>query len=354
MGYLQLILIIVVIGAAIFFARAPDRIERDAGIDPAIESSRPYAVEVMPQPQMQNFSVPIRLTGNVSFEERVEIVSEARGKIVWVSEKFRGGETIAANDVIVRIDPEGYRLRVKAAQARLRLAKAKLASIASSDQGYEQAAARADLAEAKLAMAQRRLAQTEVSLPYEFRVIRADAAVGDLAGPPEYVGRDGALLGAGYRPELLQIGAPVEPHLLDNLDPLAGRPATATIENVTYDVTLERVLPVVARESRMTRSFFKFDQSQIAGNRPLPGMFAEISFEGEEYRDAFALPLAAMQSSTMVWVVANGTVQSRYPQALALTDTAWIVKPFDVADGLVVGAHPNLYEGAPVTAAEIN
>ena len=354
-GYLQLFLIVGAIVVALIFARAPDPIERDTGVDHPVEPAPP-AVSVLAQPQTTDFTLPIQLTGNVTLEERITIGSEAQGRIAWVSKKFRAGETIAAQEVFVKIDPAEYQLRVKEAEARLRIhqLKFKSQSEATSPSDRQRHAARSELFATWLDLANLKLAQTEISLPYDFRVIRADVEVGELAGPFERVGKDASILGVGYRPEAIQASAPIEPQLLENLQPVMGRPAQIVVGSRSYEARLERVSSVVARESRLVRIFFKFAADATTDDLPLPGMFATIHLEGQTYEGAFALPHGAMQSGETAWVVDNGIVKARTPKTLGLTDEFWMVEPFDIADGIVVGDFPTLAVGAAAVANPLN
>ena len=340
-GYLQIVLVLAAILILLFLARAPAR------FDPAISDGQssatvpPPAVSVIEQPQQQDFTHPIELTGNVSLEERVAVTSEARGRIVWISENFRSGKTIPANEPIVKTDPAEYQLAVRQAEARLRN------HVAMPESSPDDAAA--EFLKAQLELAERKLAQTEISLPYDLLVIRADVEVGELTGPFEYVGADASLLGIGYRPEALQVTAPLEPHHLETLNPLPGRAATINVENKVYDANLELVVPLVSPETRMITVTFKFAEDSSAPPLPLPGMFAEITLDGPTYENALVLPIEALQRANTAWVVENGAVAVRSPNTLVLTKQYWVVEPFDVAEGLIVGAYPGLAAGTAVS-----
>ena len=63
----------------------------------------------MVRPAATSAALPVMLTGTVVAQVRVNVRAEASGRIVWVSPKFRDGGTLAADEVIVRIDPQGAR-----------------------------------------------------------------------------------------------------------------------------------------------------------------------------------------------------------------------------------------------------
>ena len=342
-----------IVVVALVLARAPAHVERDSSVNQSAAVSYIPEVSVIKGVSKESFVLPVHLTGNVTLEERVTVTSEARGKVIWVSDKFRAGETIAANEVFIRIDPTEYELRVTQVESRLKLVKLEhAAQQAQSAAAKMKRSAQTELFQTCLELAKRKLAQTEISLPYELRVIGADVEVGEVVGPHEYVGQEASVLGVGYRPEALQISAPIEPHILPNLNPLIGASATVAVGQHAYSATLERVASVVAPKSRLITIFLKFKDAAQA-QLPLPGMFAEITLQGPQFSDSFVLPLTAMQSRNTAWVVDNGTLRARVLQSLALTDSQWIVAPFDVADGLVIGSYPGFVVGTEVQSVPV-
>lgn len=64
-------------------------------------------------------------------------------------------------------------------------------------------------ARAEMKLAQLQLERTEISLPYDNRVVAMDIDVGQFVGPAELVGRASSL-GSVYRADALQVRAPIE------------------------------------------------------------------------------------------------------------------------------------------------
>ena len=354
LGFIQLFLVIGIIVVALVLARAPERFDRASFSVDRAEAVQPRTVSVMEQPQIETFTLPVNKTGNVSLDERVSVRTEAQGRIAWVSEDFHTGGTIGADEVFVKIDPTEYQLRVDEAEALLQIAKLKQESVAQDpEKDMSRINARVRLLETRLEMAQLDLKKTEISLPYEFRVIRSDIEVGELVGPHEYAGSDAAVLGTGYRVEALQVGAPIETQLLKDLDPAVGRGATITVGGETYRANIDRISPIVAADTRLIRVFLRFDESIPKEELPLPGMFAEILLDGPSYDNVYALSLEAMAPNGQVWVIQNGVVEARSPVTIAITDDNWIVESFDTAEGLVVGSYPGLSSGEAVTVNKV-
>ena len=68
LGYVQLILILVVIAVALYFARAPERVEREAASDLTAERAQPAVSVIRPVPTAQ--ALTVRLTGTVNSKRR--------------------------------------------------------------------------------------------------------------------------------------------------------------------------------------------------------------------------------------------------------------------------------------------
>ncbi len=354
LGYLQFALVIGVVAVALVLARAPAHIERDGFSVGEDKVGYSPIVSVIEQLQTEQITLQIKKTGNVTLDEYITVRTEAQGRIAWVSKNFRNGGTIAANEVFVKIDPTEYQLRVDEAEALLQIGKLREESAAQDSTGDASGiAARVRLLETRLELAKHSLAKTEISLPYEIRVIGSDIEVGELVGPHEYAGADASVLGRGYRPQALQVSAPLETQLLEDLEPVIGRAATITVGDREYRAKIERVSTVVAPETRLIKVYFEFDENTAEESLPLPGMFAEISIDGPSYRDVLVLPIGAMQPDRKAWVVNNGAIDVHSPNTVAITDENWIVEPFDVTEGLVVGSYPALSRGQSVTVNKL-
>ncbi|MYE03327.1 MAG: hypothetical protein F4Y03_19055 [Alphaproteobacteria bacterium] len=348
-GYLQLAVILGAIAVALYFARAPERVERIDRAALAGEERRPVVSVIRPEPTEQ--SLTLRLTGSVRLKERATVMSEVVGRVVWVSPKFEPGGSIDANEVFIRIDPEEYAL--KAEEARLAVEELEHALRAAEARNGEAPAAALRLERARVALrlAELQLRRTEISLPFDSRVVSSSVEVGELAGPAEKVGK-AAVLGVVYRPEAIRVTAPIEQRDLRHLSPVVGRPAVVRTRTGVYRAEVAGVSSVVAAKSRLASVFLKFSDDLPVEGRPLPRTFAEISIQGPVHRDVFVLPEAAAQANDSVWVVRDGALAAVEPRMLGRVDGGWVVEAFDAGDGVVLGTLPGAREGLAVTTAK--
>ena len=349
LGYLQLAFILGAIAVALYLARAPERVERIDRSALETQERRPVVSVVRPTPTEQ--ALTLRLTGSVVLKERATVVSEVVGRVVWVSPKFGPGGSIAANEVFVRIDPEEYELRVE--EARLEVAG--LEHDISGNQARNEDAARLALelekARVALRLAELQLRRTGISLPFDARVISSSVEVGELAGPPEKVGK-AAVLGLVYRPDAIRVAAPIEQRDLGHFAPVVGRTAEVRTRTGVFRAKVAAVSSVVEAKSRLASLFLNFPDDVPADSLPLPYSFAEIVIAGPEHSGVYVLPDAAAQASDRVWVVRDGALDSVEPRILGRIDGGWVVEAFDAGDGVVLGTLPGARKGLAVTAAK--
>ena len=372
MGYAQLVLILAAIGVALYFAQAPSRVERDPISDVALEQAKPTVKTI--KPTAGEHALTVDVTGGVTLMGKARVTSEVAGRVAWISPTFRNGGSITANEPFIRIDPTEYELEVEAAEVAVRHAEARLGAARARAEEKERAfvrdnpdaevpgrirgAHRIAKAEAALASAQAalklaalRLERTNISLPYDGRVIKTDLEIGEFVGPPDIVGPD-AGLGSVYRTDALQVRAPIQQDDLAHLAPAIGRSATVRTSSATYAATVVRTSAIIAPKTRMATLFLDFADGEARASLPLPGTFAEVSIAGPVHDNAFVLPEAAVRDRGGVWIVDGGALKAVQPRALGYADGGLVVEAFDVGDGVVVGTLPGAREGLAVEVSD--
>ena len=370
-GYAQAAFVVGAIALALYLARAPGRIDRGAIPEQSLDSAQPTVTVVRPEPAEQ--SLRVELTGSVTLEEKASVVSEVVGRVVWVSPKFSSGGSFAADETFIRIDPSKFELQVEAAAMAVREAEARVwaqkargeedtRKFALENPGVEasewvrrlpkiaEAEAELEKSRAVLKLAELRLKDTDISLPYDGRVMTSDVEVGELVGPVDLVGR--TALGAVYRPAALQVNVPIEPRDLDYLAPVVGRSARVSGEMGSWRARVARVSSVVAPHTRLATIFLKFSANARASSLPVPGAFVEVAIEGPSYRDVYVLPESVLQERGRVWVLRGGALRSFEPETLGRTAEGWVVRAFDAGAGVVSGTVPGARDGLSVAVKD--
>ena len=353
-------------------AQAPSRVERAAISGLTADQAKPTVAVIKPVPTEQALTVDV--TGGVTLRGKARITSEVAGRVAWISPTFRNGGSVTANEPFIRIDPTEYELEVEAAEMAVREAEARVTvqmaraeervrAFVRDNPGVEVpepirrapriAKAEAALASARAALklAALRLERTNISLPYDGRVIKTDLEVGEFVGPPETVGRD-AGLGSVYRTAALQVRAPVAQDDLASLDPAIGRSATIRTASATYAATVARTSSIIAPKTRLATLFLSFSEDEAEDSLPLPGTFAEISIAGPVHDNVFVLPEAAVRDRGSVWIVDGGALKAVQPRTLGYADGGLVVEAFEAGDGVVVGTVAGAREGLAVEVSD--
>ena len=351
LGYVQLVLIVAAVAVALWFARAPERVQRGVVSDLTDEKAKPAVSVVRPAPATQ--SLTVELTGSVRMERRTRIASEVVGRVVFVSPNFANGGSIAANETFIRVDPAGFELEVAAAEQALREAEIRMemerARGEEDAKPFELAEASATKARIALEQARLQLERTSISLPYEVRVVQSDVAVGELVGPAELVGPS-SRLGVVFRSGALEVDAPIATKDLEYLAPAVGRPAEVHAGGRTWPAEIVRVSSVVSPKTRLASIFLRFGEGSPPESLPRPGTFVEVAVTGPTHDDVFVLPESAVQERGRVWVVDGGELRSFVPRAIGRAADGWVVEAFDAGEGVVVGALPGARAGLAVVA----
>ena len=369
-GYLQLVLVVAVVVAGIYFARAPERMAIDPG-DPLGRTAGPPLVTVV-EPEASAHSASVTLTGSVGPHGLVTMLpSVAGGRVIWVSPALRFGGAFSAGEVLLRIDPIDYQMAVEDGHAEVKGAEARLwkhqlegerdsARYLRQNPGATEVPpliaripqierAQALLDERRVALSGRELSlsRTEFSLPFDGRVARSQVAVGQvLAG--------GTAFGTAYARDAMEVGAGIGHEDLAYLEPAIGRTAIMVSEDQIFTGEVVRVASTIDPASRLTRLFLKFADDIPLESLPLPGSFVTVNIEGPAFEDSFLLPNAAEQPGGHIWVVRNGQLESMTPLILRqavtgwLDSPGWLVRAFDAGDGVVVGTVFGAHDGMRV------
>lgn len=347
-GYVQLAVVIVVLGVGIYFGQAPDRIVVDPATPLGMSAEPPEVTVVVPE--AGDHAASVVLTGTVGPHGIVAMMpSVDGGRVVWISPAMRIGGTFARDETLLRIEAKDYELDVAEAEADLRAAQAKVEQRRREGDSARiaRAQALADKAATVLERRQLALSRTSFSLPFDGRVGQAQVSVGQVLVA-------GLSFGNAYAKDALEVGAGIGNEDLAYLEPVTGRAATILAENGAFAGEVVRVSALVAPTSRLAQVFLKFADETPLDSLPLPGSFATVQIDGPPFENAFVLPRAAEQPGGHVWIVRDGGLESVTPELLRRSTSGmmgtpgWLVRAFDVGDGVVVGSVFGAHGGMPV------
>jgi len=323
---------------------------------------KPEANEVVPErplPQVEvvevqpeSVQLTVKSQGTVLPRTESDLSAEVSGRIVEVADNFRAGGFFRAGDVLLRIDSADYEAAVAAAAAELANAQLALAQEeaqseqASADwsalgQGeaseltlrkpqLAQAKARTESARANLKRAERDLARTELTAPFDGRVLRTQADLGQYvsAAPAAPVARI-------YATDRAEIRLPVtsrEAELLETKDRrqrfVRLRKANAPGSPV-WVARFARMEATIDPASRLLYVVAELEDPFTPNARhPEPlrrGQFVGAEIEGRSLSEAYVLPRYALRGSDTLYVVTGASTLETRQVRIVQSDAEQVV-----------------------------
>jgi RND family efflux transporter MFP subunit len=277
----------------------------------------------------------VRITGEgtVSPLREIDLVPQVGGRVVYMSSAMVDGGMFSEGEVLLRIDPEDYKLAVKAAEARVKDFESKLmlteeeAEAAREEWKLQKgdnddssppplvakepqlAAARAALAGAMadLDKAKLNLKRTEIKAPFDGRISSKSVDLGQFIGV-------GQKLGAIFSVEAAEISVPLEnvdlrwinvPGFTDEDEITSEAIVIATIagQDVQRPARLMRTEGRIDARTRMVNVIVRVDRPYDVRPPLAMGLFVRVEFAGVTLSDAIWLPRSAIHDGDTVYIV---------------------------------------------------
>jgi len=298
------------------------------------------AVPVLTAMALQkDVTLSVSAQGEVQPRQQIYIVPQVSGKITYMSPSFIEGGQIRKGDVLIRIDPAEYALRVTQAKANVAQAETVLtrekseADIALRDwrelntgqpaspltlraPQMAEAAAKLEAAKAQLGEAELLLSRTSIASPFNGRVTDRMVDAG------EYV-TTGARLGQVYASAIMDVRLP-----LTNTDlaqaglslgfiasqKTPGIPVTLTA-NVAgqYETWDGRIVRTDSGFDPKTRVLFAYVEVKNKTNDAVPlapGLFVDAEIEGQTLSGMLTIPRAGLRGNDQVYIArTDGTLK---------------------------------------------
>lgn len=360
-GVLQLLFVVGVVGTALLLSLSL-RPEKNGA--PPVRAAAGLTVSVV-VPATIAYRPELSLTGTVAARTITNIVPEVQGRIVEVSDAFRPGGYLNADQVLFRIDPADYELAVERTLAEIESARSELTLLEAEAEAEikvwngqfpdreipdliaripQIAAARARIrsGEAARRAAELDLERTVVRAPFPARVLTTELDIGQVV-----TGQ--AAVGTLFSIDSLEVEVPISSSELALLDDPVGRPAAIALpdgRSVTGVVT--RTAAALDERTRLRTLFI---EPRDAGGLTA-GEFVDVGIAARSAGDALGVPTTALTSRDRLWVVEAGRLAGRQVTVLGGDRESTFVLPFDFADGVVAVPPANGRAGMPVAPAE--
>jgi membrane fusion protein (multidrug efflux system) len=304
------------------FALAGCHQPASAEVDVGKSGPAPISVTVAAAHQ-QSLDRTAEVQGALFPREHAVISSEVEGAVAQVDADF--GDKVTAGQVMLKISPREYQLRVESANAALDQERAKLANSTArynraqalkregtiSAEQFDQMAAqlevdRADTesAEKSLAMARKKLADTEIKAPFTASVQRRMVSLGEYVSPGkqiyELIATDPIKLRCRMPERFVPLGK-------------VGMPVKLTIDaqpGASYTGTITRIAPALDESSRTL-----LIEAEVANpdGALKPGFFAHVTMDLGRDRALFVPNAAVLRYAGVarVFIVDHGVVRAR-------------------------------------------
>jgi RND family efflux transporter MFP subunit len=318
------------------------------------EPRRPLVDIIVAEPS--EHSIAVRTQGTVEPVRRVVLVAQVSGKVETVNDRFLDGRFFKAGDILLELEKADYQFAIARAEAQEAAAAQRVAEERGRnlqaqrewrDLGTSEAndlflrkpqlraaeasllAAKADVAAAKLA-----LERTTVRAPFDGRLEKKSADLGQFVAP-------GTVLAHIYATDRVEIHLPISDSQLALLElPLFETASEAYPEVVLsarfggerwqWQGQIARVEASIDRDSRVTFAIAEVsDPFASSGSRrpPLtPGLFVEASISGKPIQQAVELPATALRGdNTVLWVNENSRLERLSVELLRREqDRVWV------------------------------
>ena len=333
---------------------------------PESKTEAPRATPVITaRAEVKSAILSVKSQGEVRALTETDLGARVGGQIIWVSPDFVEGGHVRKGQVLLRLDPADYALRVTQAQASVAQAQTVLtreiseSEIAKKDwedlgQGPasdltlrkpQMAEAKARIAATRAALDEARLQlkRTRITAPFTGRILQKKVALGDTLAPGQNVARLFAVdtveiklpltdsdlarlgLGVGFRSDAQHPGPKVE--------------LTAKISGRLHHWTgeLVRTASSFDPKSRLLFAYVNvrdpYGQGADQGVPLAPGLFVQASIKGQKVDNSIIIPRAGLRGKDKVYLARDDGTLSIRPVTVRATSRESVV----ISSGLTGG-----------------
>ena len=370
-GSLQVVLVLLLMAAAIYYSRAPATPTSAGGMSsPLVVDAAPLASVTVITPIAGVHQVTVTANGSVGVTTYVDLIPQVSGRIsqlapsLAVGGRFRAGETLAVveqDEFLLKLRQAAADVEVQRASLQLQQAKSDAAvqnyalinpnrnvpALVALGPQIAQAQAQLQAAKSREDIAKLELQRTRFTLPFDGMITRSSAQLGQLVS-------NGKAFGQAYATDSVELVAPIAQSDLAQLAPVENLRVQVFIAGNQFEASIDRVGAELDPRSRFAKVYIPLSQTMLkntdgADDLLKPGMFADLVIEGPAHANSLLLPEAALQGSGAIWVVRGGRLQDVQPTLLGRNADGIVVAGFDIGEGIVIGSIAGAQAGTPVS-----
>lgn len=303
----------------------------------------------------------IKSNGFISPKYRVNLTAKVGGEIIYLSEKFEKGGFFKKGEIIAKVDPSDYRLRLSSAEVAVengklnllleekngRIAKDEWSSFSKENPNLKAdkltlrepqlAVAKANLksAEAQLQLAKLNLDRTIIRAPYNCFIGKRDLSLGQFISP-------GIAIGSIYSEEL-SITTSLKKDQLKWVD----KDSSEVIISAG-DIKLNGEISSISRQietgSRMVDIVIELDDS----SNLLYNQYCDITIYSKDMEDLYAISRYLIDGNNMVKIVMDGISSSKKVDLIRSDGDLAYVRGLEDGDMVITTKMDNLFDGTKV------
>lgn len=327
-------------------------------------------------------SAEVTVYGEVRPRVQIDVISEVAGRIIAVSPSFTEGGSILKGEPLLMIEPRDYIVAVSEAKARLAARELELAqALADADVAKKQLAnekspsalalklpqiaqtrAALEAAEVSLERALSDLQRTEVSLPFDARIMQTSVDEGQYLGLGRTIASVFSTDVAEVRlpftdADIAALGVPI------GYEAEEGEGLRVRLSADTAGATrqwLGRLVRLDASLDPRTRTTFgtvevrnPFTDSE--GAMPMaPGLFVSAVIEGRSLSDVLAIPAAGLRAGGRVFIMNDDDLLEirSVRVAHANSDVAYLSNGISEGDRVIVSPIRNPVPGMALSSIQ--
>ncbi len=283
--------------------------------------------------KLTTMQLVITSQGNVEARRSTELTAEVSGRVTEVSEYFINGRQVKQGDLLVTIDATDYQAlladaRANASEARLALAEEQVRSSQAAEDWQlinradrkssvqatgltlrkpqlEKAKAQLIASEARIKQAEKNLARTKITAPFDGIIQNKSVDLGRYATP-------GLPVATITGTDSVEIRLPINEQQLAHVDLSTGAievllTQTGGQKGLQWHGTLDRIESLVDPVTRVYYAVVRVDHPyRIDADNPQPlrlGLFVTARFPGSTINNAVQLPRIALIDPTHLLIV---------------------------------------------------
>ncbi len=329
-----------------------------------------------------NVTLMVNVQGEVQPRTEINIIPQVNGLITYMSPKFIEGGAFQKGELLVRIEPAEYELRVTQARANVAQAQTAITREASEAEIARQdwielgrsgeptpltlrqpqmaeAKARLESAKASLAETELQLARTSLYAPFTGRVTLRSVDQGQFV-------TSGTSLGEIYATNVMDVRLPMTNEELRRAglglgfeanSKIAGIPVTlsATVAG-QYSEWQGRIVRTDSRFDRDTRVLFAYAEVRdpfgrgASNGMPLaPGIFVNAAVNGQKLDNVIVIPRSALRGEDKVYVANDDTLTIKTVKVLSSDrDKAILSDGISIGDAVITSPIRGVAEGMQI------